>query len=123
MMKGNKGIIFIALIAALTSARAEWHPFRFDRDSFSFANMTVFEYQNGIPHLRRGEAAKQERYTRRCFVMSRAVLQFRKFARFDPHAAPVDDAELAARIHQVTRRAVWKPELPQDQRIVFPYTD
>jgi hypothetical protein len=70
--------------------------------------------------LRHGEQAKQERYTRRCFVMSRTTVQFRKFARFDPHATPVEDSELASRIRQVTRRAAWRAALPESERIVFP---
>jgi hypothetical protein len=114
--------IFLSLALAGTDATAA--DFRFDRDTFTFANMTVFEYQNGIAHLRRGEQAKERRYTRRCFVLSRAAMQFRKFARFEPHALPLGDGELAARIRMVTTRAAWRPELPQNQRIVFPgYAD
>jgi hypothetical protein len=110
------------LLAAAVSARAE-RPFDFERDTFGFANMTVFAYENGVPHLRHGDQEKQERYTRRCFVLSRSVWQFRKFARFDPHASPIDNAELVARIRAVTRRAAWKPALPENKRIVFPYQD
>ena len=82
--------------------------------------MTVFEYQNGIAHLRRGESAKQKRYTRRCFVLCRTTMQFKKFARFDPHAPPLDDRDLAKRIRQVTRRAAWRDTFPYNQRVVFP---
>lgn len=99
-------------------------PFRFDRDTFAFANMTVFQYENGVAHLRRGEDARQRRYTRRCFVLSRTAMQFRKFARFDPHLPPLNDRELATRIRMVTTRAAWKPPLPEDQKVVFPgYAD
>jgi len=76
--------IIVALIAGVScrSAQAGTPRFRFDRDTVGFANMTVFEYQNGIAHLRRGESAKQKRYTRRCFVLCRTTMQFKKFARF-----------------------------------------
>jgi hypothetical protein len=47
-------------------------------------------------------------------------MQFKKFARFDPRSAPLDDASLAARIRAVTHRQPWVAALPQDQRIVFP---
>jgi hypothetical protein len=47
-------------------------------------------------------------------------MQFKKFARFDPHGAPLDDASLAARVRAVTHRAAWEEPLPQNQRIVFP---
>lgn len=109
-------------IGGLHCAKAE-RPFDFQRDTFGFANMTVFEYENGIPHLRRGETAKQDRYTRRCFVLSRAVWQFRKFACFDPDAPPIDDRELIARIKRVTGRAAWREALPENERTVFPYAD
>jgi hypothetical protein len=47
-------------------------------------------------------------------------MQFKKFARFDPRAAPLDDASLAARMRAVTHLAPWAEPLPEDQRIVFP---
>jgi hypothetical protein len=112
----------IALLALVISAKAA-RRFDFDRDTFGFANMTVFEYENGIPHLRRGDAAKQQRYTRRCFVLSRAVWQFQKFARFDPQAPAIDDRELIARIKNVTRRPAWKAALPDNERTTFPYAN
>ena len=120
-MRAKSCLVIASLGVALSASAAQ--PFNFQRDTFGFANMTVFEYENGIAHLRRGDVAKQERYTRRCFVLSRAVWQFRKFARFDVHAPPLDDRELIARIRAVTRRQAWKPELPEKERIVFPYAD
>ncbi len=122
-MRVKTGSAFIVtFLACIASANAE-RPFRFDRDTFGFANMTVFEYQDGVAHLRRGEAAKQDRYTRRCFVLSRAVWQFRKFARFDPRAPAIDDRVLLARIKTVTRRQAWKSALPENEQTVFPYAD
>ena len=110
---------FVALVLLRSSAVAS--DFCFDRDTVSFANSTVFEYRQGHPHLRRQrEKGEPKRYTRRCFVMCRTTMQFQKFARFDPHAAPLDDNALAARIRNVTRRAAWGRPLPADQRIVFP---
>ena len=47
-------------------------------------------------------------------------MQFRKFARFDPKRAPLDDTPLAARVRAVTHRAAWAEPLPENQRIVFP---
>jgi hypothetical protein len=52
--------------------------------------------------------------------MSRTVLQFQKFARFDPKSALLDDKELAHRIRIVTHREPWQPPLAADQRTVFP---
>jgi hypothetical protein len=47
-------------------------------------------------------------------------MQFKKFARFDPDAPPLNDLDLAERIRQVTRRAAWRDTLPENQRVVFP---
>jgi hypothetical protein len=52
--------------------------------------------------------------------MCRTTVQFHRFARFDPHGAPLDDQQLAERIRMVTRRATWAPPLPRNQRVVFP---
>ena len=72
--------------------------------------------------MRSGGAEKEKtpRYTRRCFVMCRTVVQFQKFARFDPKARPLDDEELAKRIRQLAKHAVWQPALPTDKKVVFP---
>jgi hypothetical protein len=113
---------FVALVLLRSSAAAS--DFRFDRDTVSFANATVFEYREGHPYLRQRKEGEPKRYTRRCFVLCRTTMQFQKFARFDPHAAPLDDNALAARIRNVTRRAAWGKPLPSDQRVVFPgYAD
>jgi hypothetical protein len=110
----------VFLLAALMQTAVAETDFRFERDTFSFANQTVFEYHEGHPSLRRGSAVKRDAYKRHCFVICRTAMQFKKFARFDPRGAPLDDTSLAARIHAVTHRAPWAEPLPEDQRIVFP---
>ena len=113
---------FLALVLLRSSAAAS--DFRFGRDTVGFANATVFEYREGHPYLRQREKGEPKRYTRRCFVLCRTTMQFQKFARFDPHAPPLDDRALAARIRRVTRRAAWENPLPTNQRVVFPgYAD
>src|SRR3981081_1854727 len=88
----------------ISAARAATErPFSFDRDTFAFANETVFEYHQGHASLRHENGAqKPKRFTSHCFVMSRGAAQFRKFARFDPTLSPLDDTQLAARIRKVT---------------------
>jgi hypothetical protein len=95
-------------------------PFHYDTDSFAFANETVWNYVNGSVQSGPAAAARKRDYTRRCFVVTRAAVQFWKFARFDPHAAPLSPTLLADRIREVTARSVWLPPLPPAQRIVFP---
>lgn len=95
--------------------------FNFQRDTLAFANWTVWNYQGGRRVIEtRDHREKTDRYTRRCFVMSRTVEQFYKFARFDPGSAPLDDRELAHRVRMITRRPPWDPVLPPNERIVFP---
>ena len=94
--------------------------FRFDRDTFAFANQTVFEYHDGHPSLRKKSAVKRDAYNRHCFVLCRTAMQFRKFARFDPRGSPLDDASLAGRVRAVTHQAAWAEPLAEDQRIIFP---
>jgi hypothetical protein len=96
-------------------------PFAYETDTFSFANETVWNYANGSVQSNSTRPPTEKRdYTRRCFVVTRAAVQFWKFARFDSKAAPLPHHQLAARIREVTRRSVWLPALPRDQRIAFP---
>ncbi len=112
--------IFVAV--ALAPASASGSDFRFDRDTLAFQNATVLKYKNGVPFLRARSTSNDpaNKYTRRCFVMTRTVMQFRKFARFDPRGAPLDDKPLAARIRAVSRHFAWQEPLPENERIVFP---
>jgi hypothetical protein len=117
------GIWLSALaFAALSGGSAAAAEFRFDRDTFAFENATVLKYHDGIAFFRpKSEASDPANsYTRRCFVMTRTAMQFRKFARFDPHGVPLKDQELAQRIRGVARRKPWLDALPENQRIVFP---
>jgi hypothetical protein len=109
-------------IAAPLAWAGDASGFHFHPDTLAFANSTVFAYQQGkiVSHGNPDQKEKSKGYTRRCFVMSRTVVQFYKFARFDPHASPVDDNELVKRVRAVTRNPPWHPALPPEQRIVFP---
>ena len=107
-------------VISLASARAAEPEFRFDHDTFGFANQTVFEYHEGHASLRKSSTVKRDAYNRHCFVMCRTAMQFKKFARFDPHRAPLDDASLAVRVRAVTHQAAWAEPLPENQRILFP---
>ena len=112
----------ISFLAFAAASAAPGH-FQFKRDTLAFANSTVFDYHEGVARLRPingPEKEKTPRYTRRCFVMCRTVVQFTKFGRFDPRGKPLDDEQLAQRIRQLARYAVWENELPRDKRIVFP---
>ena len=112
------GWVAAILLAAASAYSRPSDGFSFRRDTLSFANTTVFEYHEGEIVSR--FSRKSDRYTRRCFVMTRTVEQFYKFARFDPTAAPVGERELQKRIRAVTRKQPWHDPLPSEKRIVFP---
>src|SRR5262245_48687014 len=116
------GACWLGAFAAVTFARADGaaSAFRFDRDTFAFANQTVFEYHEGHASLRKKSTVKRDAYNRHCFVMCRTAVQFKKFARFKPHGAILNDSTLAARVRAVTHQAAWAEPLPEDQRVVFP---
>jgi hypothetical protein len=118
----SMGIWCLGAFAAVPLAHAggTTSQFCFDRDTFAFANQTVFEYHEGHASLRRGSATKRDAYNRHCFVMCRTAVQFKKFARFEPRGTPLDDASLAARICALTQQAAWNQPLPENERIVFP---
>jgi len=122
----SAGVCWLAAVAIITLAHANAGAteFRFDRDTFAFANQTVFEYHEGHPSLRKPSTVRRDAYKRHCFVLCRTAMQFKKFARFDARGAPLDDASLAERVRLVTHRDPWADPLPEDQRIVFPgYND
>jgi hypothetical protein len=115
-------LAWFGVFFALPVGNAITADFRHSRDTFAFVNATVFKYRAGHPYLRPRSTSKDpaNEYNRRCFVMTRAAMQFYKFARFDPRSTPLDDRALAARIRAVTRRAPWHESLPQNHRVVFP---
>jgi hypothetical protein len=52
--------------------------------------------------------------------MSRTVVQFLKFARFEPNGTHLEDNELAHRVRQVTRHPPYEQALSASQRVVIP---
>lgn len=95
--------------------------FQFETDTFAFNNETKWHYVEGV---RKPELEEQEnenkRYTQRCFIVCRAAMQFRKFARFDPSLPKLNSKELADRVRQLCRQDVWRDPLPESERMVFP---
>lgn len=81
----------------------------FGTETFAFRNDSRIHHR-GKPGI----------YCNRCFLMARAVVQFQRFARFDPGAPRLSPADYAARVHAVTRRAAWRAALPEALRVVIP---
>src|SRR5437588_13105782 len=112
----SAGVCWLAAgtIITVAHANAGATEFRFDRDTFAFANQTVFEYHEGHASLRKPSTVRRDAYKRHCFVLCRTAMEFNKFARFDPRGIPLDDAALAERIRAVTHRQPWEEGLPKD---------
>jgi hypothetical protein len=124
-----RSLLFIAFLALITPLLAynppltpAPRPLIYPDDTFAFKNETVWNYAGGTvqPETATQKAARPRQYTQRCFVLSRSIVQFWKFARFDPSQPPLDAKQLAARIRQVTARSVWLPALAKADRIVIP---
>lgn len=94
-------------------------PLKYPDDTFAFKNETVWNYVGGTIQPEKDQDHVRE-YTRRCFVLSRSIVQFWKFARFEPNAKPLNPDELTRRIRQVSERSVWLPALSPEDRIVIP---
>jgi hypothetical protein len=94
-------------------------PLQYPDDTFAFKNETVWNYIGGTVQPETPETRARQ-YTQRCFVLSRSIVQFWKFARFDPSLPPLNAADLATRIRQVTGRSVWLPAFSPQDRIVIP---
>jgi hypothetical protein len=92
------------------------------REVFSFANETVWSYQDGrlVGRTDRLDTPAGRRYTRRCFVLARAAVQFHKFARFQPGAARDEDAVTVAKLRAICARDAWRAPLPEEKRVVIP---
>jgi len=119
-------IIVAALLLSSIAARAYEppavaapSPLRYPSDTFAFKNETVWNYVGGTVQPETDETRKRQ-YTQRCFVLSRSIVQFWKFARFEPNAAPLPPDQLAHRIRQVCERSVWLPAFSPKDRIVIP---
>jgi len=93
------------------------------RDTFAFANETAWQY--GVDERGKLQISQREqppKYAHRCFVMSRAVLQFWQFTRFEPKVAKVSREEYARIIRRVSRIAVWS-DRPREKIVVPGFRD
>ncbi len=115
-LRGSVCFLLCAATLAVNLPAAAAETLKFERDTFAFSNETFFMYEAG----RMGARNTAAEYAGRCFVMTRSVIQFRKFARFDPAAPPLDDDTLAGRVRSIAARAPWRGALPEERRIVIP---
>jgi len=114
--KSALGILLCTLLAMLSPGQPISSSFDPDRDTFAFANETVFTYD---PETQPVQASTIP-YSRRCFVMTRAALQFHRHADFQPEHPRLSRSEYRDLVAKVVRRPAWRPCLASESRIVIP---
>jgi hypothetical protein len=82
---------------------------RFGVDTFAFPNES-----------RSKNPGKPDLYANYCFVMARAVIQFHRFASFDPGGPRLTPQAYTERVAQVTAYSPWHDPLPAGARVVIP---
>jgi len=82
---------------------------RFGEDTFAFPNESR--------SLNRG---KPDLYANYCFVMTRGVVQFFKFARFDGSLGKLSPEAYSTLVREVTDHSPREPALPPYERVVIP---
>jgi hypothetical protein len=107
--------IFIAIYPNACS-----QAFDLQSDTFNFANQTYFDYkiasdQEIIIARRKGEVPD---YSRHCFQLCRAVLQFDRFAEFRPDLPEASELEYRNLIRRISRIPAWR--LGSREKIVIP---
>ena len=105
------------LLAANLTASAR--DFDLRPDTFAFSNDTAWKY--GVDEAGRLHISKREKpaeFAHRCFVLTRAVLQFQQFARFAPERAKADREEYRRLVREVCRIPVWSSG-PRE-KLMFP---
>jgi len=88
---------------------------------FAFSNDTVFAYgtdEAGRLTMHRRETPVE--FSHRCFVLTRAVMQFHQFARFDPHLPKHSLQEYRRLVKKVCRIPVWFPPPQPGHFVVIP---
>jgi hypothetical protein len=115
------GLCAAALGCAARGVLPPRAPFVFDRDSFSFANETVLEYDvdpvTGHTAWRKREPTPA--FSLRCGAMARAARQFHLQARFVPERPAPDAATLATLVSDVLARDP-RAETPASDPVVIP---
>ncbi len=102
---------------------ASARPFDLQRDTFAFSNDTVFAYgvdEAGKLHINHRQQPAE--FSHRCFVLTRAVIQFWQFARFDPKRPKVSREEYRAIVRRICRISVWSTG-PREKIVVPGFAD
>src|SRR5438034_8724625 len=84
-------------------------PIHFGTDTFAFPNESRTKNRD-----------KPDLYANYCFVMARAVIQFHRFARFEPAEPRLSADGYLERVRAVTAFSPWHEPLAPESRVVIP---
>ena len=116
-------VLFFCAIA-VSSPTAWSKAFNFQTDTFAFANQTYFDYKpaadRAVKISRRNGSVPD--YSRHCFQLCRAVLQFRQFAEFRPDLPKVSESDYQKVVRRLSRIPVWSSG-PTEKVIIPGYQD
>jgi hypothetical protein len=121
---GNLSALLLALLFGCADLGfpdvAFERPFRFEQDSFAFANELVWAYDFDAGGTWRALGRDEDvEYIHRCFVLARSARQFFQHARFDPGLPALPEEELASLVRRVVTTSPRR-RLPEEMRIVIP---
>ncbi|HEY1476513.1 MAG TPA: hypothetical protein VGF37_02415 [Chthoniobacterales bacterium] len=112
-------LLFICAIAS-SSPTAWSKTFNFQTDTFAFANQTYFDYkpvsEREVKISRRTGYLPD--YSRHCFQLVRAVLQFHQFAEFRPDLPKVSESDYRKIVRRVSKIPVWSSR--SREKVVVP---
>ena len=100
------------------------HPFRFERDTFAFANELIWQYRFDpvTKAMRVSRNHPPPTYSHRCFMVVKSARQFLYHARFEPDLPIAEPAVYRRLIRQVLSRNPRRATAPSE-RIVIPGYD
>ena len=117
--------LFLFVCAIAVSSPTAWcKAFNFRTDTFAFANQTYFDYKPlsdlEIKISRRKGYLPD--YSRHCFQLVRAVVQFHQFAEFRPELPKVSESDYRKVVRRVCKIPVWSSG-PKEKVVVPGYKD
>jgi hypothetical protein len=116
--------ILLAIASAVLSTTAWSKTFDFQSDTFGFANQTYFDYKqltdSQVQIIRR--KGRVPDFSRHCFQLCRAVLQFYQFAEFRPDLPKVSESDYREIVRRVSRTPAWSTG-PRTKVVIPGYKD
>ena len=117
-------LIVLACALNVCSAAAWSRTFDFQKDTFAFENQTYFDYKpvsETVIEISRRHGRVPD-FSRHCFQMVRAVLQFYRFAEFRPDLPKPSESEYREIVRTISRIPAWSSG-PREKIVVPGYSD